>query len=162
MKNKPATLPERSEEQELDEPYRAMTGTMNPLGRWLIVEVLGPEGILFRRSEAHNSITIENPADWIRLVAWFSRRAKLTELPAYLRPSSQSSAAEIAVMISDGDFSVRLRTFDDVARVIARHASSAFRSVDGRAVLDPRALPTDLTEVTRDFASLDPVGRRIS
>jgi hypothetical protein len=65
-------------------------------------------------------------------------------------------------MISDGELSVRLRAFDDVAQVIARHALGAFgRAADGRVILDPRRLPEDLVAVTRDFAALDPLDRRI-
>jgi len=156
--------PSPTAEQPLDfeAPSRPLTGSMNRVGRWLNVEILGPEGILFRRSEANNSITIENPTDWIRLVAWYARRTGAHELPAYIRQKSQTSPAEIAVMISDGELSVRLRAFDDVAQVIARHALGAFgRAGDGRVILDPRRLPEDLVAVTRDFAALDPLDRRI-
>jgi hypothetical protein len=162
MKNAPAT-PEQPVVEEASLEQRPLTGPMNRFGRWLMVEVLGPEGILFRRSEAANSLTIENPTDWIRLIAWYARRTGATELPAYIRRPSQTEAAEIAVTISDGGYSVRIRAFDDVAQVIARHSIAAFgRSVDGRPVLDPRRLPKDLVAVTRDFAALAPLDRRIS
>jgi hypothetical protein len=153
---------EPQEELAAEEQARPLTGPMNRFGRWLIVEVLAPEGILFRRSEAANSITIENPTDWIKLVAWYGRRSKTTEIPAYIRRASQTGPAEIAVMITDGDHAVRLRAFDDVAQVISRHAKNAFGfAADGKLIVDPRRLPTDLVAVTRDFAALDPLDRRI-